>query len=928
MKFCLACCALILIVTSSGAFEEQNSRILVKTSAFELSVQALTPCIFHILAVPAGHDSVRPGLSVVAKSEEIQGRLKQSADWFSLQTTDASVLIDRRAGSLEFRDNLGKMVLRSEALGGSAFEPITLADGGAFKLTAGFRFPEHQALYGLGQFEDGLLDLRNRDLLLVQANRVAINPFLVSTSGCGLLWDNYSATRFTDRGGISTFRSDAGDAIDYYVVIGGSIDAAIAGYRHLTGAAPLFPLWAYGYFQSKERYQSADELIAVVKEYRDRRIPLDVIVQDWAYWGDQDHFSGMSWDPVRYPNPSSMVDALHQLNARLMVSIWPAFGPASAIYRQMEEGGFLFSEPHWCGGRVYDAYAPAARDLYWKHVKSSLLDNGVDAYWLDGTEPEFRCTDDRYVTAASICSCRVNALGSTERYLNPYSLMTTRGVYEGHRSSGSGKRVFILTRSAFSGQQRYAAATWSGDTFAGWESFKNQIAAGLSFCLSGIPYWTADIGGFLSQPLYPAGCKDPAYRELYVRWFQFGAFCPIFRAHGTHTPREIWRFGEPGSWSYEALVQADRLRYRLLPYIYSLAWRVTTEGYTMMRGLAMDFPADEDARSVLDQFMFGPSLLVCPVTQPMLTVVSEQGEAIPSRLLYSANGVESGWDVEFFSDIHFTNSRLRRKLDQSQLGWSGCLPQDLDGPYSAICEGLICTEEAGEYRLNLRTNGGVRLWLEDSLLIDAPENHEERLFASTLVFEENKKYPLRIEHRQFSPHQASLRLTWLKPRLMDRPERMRLYFPPERRWFDFWSGEKVVGDYWQQIVPPSDHLPLYVPEGAILPLGPDIQFSGQRTSEPMEIRIYPGRDASFTLYDDEKDGYNYEQGAYATIPFVWQDHDRELIIGDQRGHYPGMPASQDFRIVLAGCGRGTGLAAGASGEYLITYSGREVRIKF
>jgi alpha-D-xyloside xylohydrolase len=403
----------------------------------------------------------------------------------------------------------------------------------------------------------------------------------------------------------TVWTSEAARGIDYYLMLGPALDRVMAEVRHLTGQAPLPPKWALGYWQSKERYGSQQEWLDVASRYRESQEPIDNIVQDFLYW-EPFPWGSNAFDPKRYPDPAAAIARLHEdYHIHLMISVWGKFYPSSpdnpdANYDELNKRGFLYP-PEPDGARYYDAFNPAARAAYWGLLRDQLYSKGVDAWWLDASEPEVDMRTFRNVQTA---------LGPASFLLNAWPLMHTTGVYEGQRATAPNKRVFILTRSAYAGQQRNAAATWSGDITGDWDTFGRQIPAGLDFCLSGIPYWTTDIGGFFVN--YPGGSENPEYRELFTRWFQWGAFCPIFRVHGTNTPKELWRFGP----EYEPiLVQYDRLRYRLLPYIYSQAWRVTAHAGTIMRALVMDFPADVEARECRDEFLFGPALLVCPVTK-------------------------------------------------------------------------------------------------------------------------------------------------------------------------------------------------------------------------------------------------------------------------------------------------------------------------
>jgi len=419
--------------------------------------------------------------------------------------------------------------------------------------------------------------------------------------------------------------SEVADQLDYYFVYGENPDAVIQGYREITGKAPLMPKWAMGLWQCRERYQSQQELLAIVSEFRKRQIPLDNIVQDWFYW-PEDQWGSHEFDRSRFPDPEGMVRELHEnLHIHIMISVWPKFYVGTEHYRQFKDQGWLYmrnvekEQRDWVGrgyvSTFYDPYSEGARELFWRQIKEKLFSKGFDAWWLDATEPDLQSNLSRTET---ILRNGPTALGSAARYLNTYSLMNAKGIYEHQRQTEPNQRVFILTRSAFTGQQRYAAATWSGDIATRWYDLKIQIPAGLNFCLSGIPYWTTDIGGFAVEPRFerkvkPADLEE--WRELNVRWFQFGAFCPLLRVHGQYPYREMFNIAPPEHPAYQAMLAYDKLRYRLMPYIYSLAGMVTHQDYTIMRALMMDFGQDQNVLNIADQFMFGPSLLINPVSE-------------------------------------------------------------------------------------------------------------------------------------------------------------------------------------------------------------------------------------------------------------------------------------------------------------------------
>ena len=489
-----------------------------------------------------------------------------------------------------------------------------------------FDWQKDESLYGLGQHVEDYLDLRGKEQFLTQHNLKIAVPVLVSTAGYGLLFDSGSAMRFDDRDGAGLFEIEAAKELDYYFLKGPRLDDVIARYRKLTGECPMLPRYAFGYVQSKERYRSSDEILATLKRYRDLEVPIDVIVQDWNYWPQG--WGYMKMDPKHYPDRPALAKGVHDLNGRLMVSIWP--NPQRCPQeKDFRDRGFM--RPN----NAYDAFNPAARDLYWKYANDEFFSCGFDAWWCDCSEPvdaDWKRMPEGYGLENARARWEKNAellsdtLGAERSSL--FSLYHARGIYEHQRAATDRKRVVNLTRSSCAGQQRYSTISWNGDTSADWASFKRQIPSGLNFMASGTPYWTVDVGAFFVKERsdlwfwkgkFPDGVKDPAYREYYVRMLEWAAYLPMFRSHGTDTPREIWNFGERGTPHFDAIEKTIRGRYELLPYIYSVAAKVTREGYTMTRLLAFDFPDDRQARDLKDEFMFGPSLLVAPVTDPGVT---------------------------------------------------------------------------------------------------------------------------------------------------------------------------------------------------------------------------------------------------------------------------------------------------------------------
>ncbi len=515
-------------------------------------------------------------------------------------------------------------------------------DRDAFEAKLEFVFAKDEALFGLGSHEEGYANLRGRSRDLYQQNMKAVVPHLVSTRGYSVLFDCGSLMTFHDDEQGSFWWADVVDELDYYVICGGSFDGVMRGYRHLTGATPLPPKWAFGYVQSKERYVTADEMIEVVAEYRRRRIPLDCIVLDWKSWPNGAGWGQKSFDSLRFPDPGGFTGKLHELGTKLMVSIWPIMTGGCENQRELGERGLMLGNQS-----TYNAFLPEARACYWNQAWRGLFAHGVDAWWCDCTEP-FEADWSGSVKPSPTERLAINTEAS-KLYLdageiNIYSLAHSQGIYEGQRSVRDDKRVLNLTRSSYAGQHRYGTFTWNGDVCATWETLRRSIPEGVNFCATGEAYWTVDAGGFFvdNRPdlwfwrgEYPGGCRgltpmdapapdlkdtgstDLGFWELYTRWLQYAAFLPMFRSHGTDVPREIWRFGEEGSLFYEAIAACIRLRYRLLPYIYSLAAAVTREGVAMVRAVALEFPKDVHTHDLSDEFFFGPSLLVCPVTQPM-----------------------------------------------------------------------------------------------------------------------------------------------------------------------------------------------------------------------------------------------------------------------------------------------------------------------
>ena len=801
------------LTSMAQSYEKTNLGIKAQINSTNVEIQFFSPSTVRALKSPVGKPFTKESLTVTKKPEVTKFTVSQKGDLVSLKSDKMKVDVNLKSGTIAYFTALGNKLL-SEKDASATFTDFDDAGSKTYTITQAFTLDDEEGIYGLGQQQRGKLSLRNARFNMVQGNTDDFVPFLVSTKGYGLFWDNYSPTFFEDKVGSTSFRSDVGDCIDYYFTVGGSIDGSIAGMRDLSGQAPMFPLWTFGYWQSKERYKSQNELVGVVNKYREVGVPLDGIIQDWQYWGNNYLWNAMEFLNTEYPNPQKMVDDIHKQNAHLIISIWSSFGPQTKQYREMKPKGMLLNFGTWpqsgleawppnreypSGVEPFDPFNPEARDIYWKYLQKGLLSYGIDGWWMDSTEPDhldYKSTDFNLKTY----------LGSLRKVRNAYPLMVVGGVAERQRAASSDKRVFILTRSAFAGQQRYGANTWSGDVNSSWQSLRNQIPAGLNFSMSAIPYWNTDIGGFFASTYkkgFSEGNKNPAFQELYVRWLQFGAFTPMMRSHGTDIPREIYNFGKAGEPIFDAIAKSINLRYSLLPYIYSTSWSITNSQSTMMRALVMDFN-DKKVFDMNNEYMFGKSILVAPIVKAQYT---------PETTVQS--NAQTGWD----------------------------------------------------------------------------QNDAGRASASQAInFTETKT--------------------------------TTAYLPKGTAWFDFWTNEKFEGGQEITMKSTIDQIPLFIKAGSIVPFGPKVQYATEKKWDNLEIRVYPGANGEFTLYEDENDNYNYEKGLYSTITFNWNDAKKTLTIGDKKGTYAGMLTNRNFRIVQVAKGKSAGTI-----DKVVAYNGKKVSIK-
>ena len=902
-----------------------------------IRLQVIGDKIVHVQASPLDTVStVKSLMAVERQPTTTKWQYKSKKDQASISTPSLTATVSLATGAVTFADAKGQVLLREPSFGGKTFRP-TVADGQSFyEVTQTFESPTDEALYGLGQHQNGVMNYKGQQVELAQNNTDVAVPFLLSSKNYGVLWDNYSITQVGDtrtyeplstlklyaktgeegwltatyanknnpevvvvqrpesvinyeyledqknfpatvklgdvratwEGSVESgttglhhfwlknagyaklyidgkevvnkwrqawnpgtsvvpvqmekgrkyslklewdpdgsesylglrwlsplvgasqqqygFRSEAGRDLNYYFVQGTSADEVISGYRTITGPAPIMPKWAMGFWQSRERYKTQDEMLTTATEFRKRQIPIDNIVLDWSYWKPAE-WGSQEFDPARFANPEAMISKLHEQNLHFMISVWPKVYEGIPNYNDLNTKGYLYKRnianrtKDWIApgytSTFYDAFNPQARQAFWNLINTRLFSKGIDAWWMDASEPDIYSNTNVQTRKELMTPTH---LGSSTLYFNGFPLQNAKGIYEGQRGTKPDQRVFLLTRSGYAGSQRYAAAIWSGDIASRWEDLKNQIPAGLNFSMSGIPYWTSDIGGFAVERRYEkapmAAADQEEWRELNARWYQYGAFCPLFRVHGQFPFREIYNIAPEGSPAYQSMVYYNQLRYRLMPYIYSLAGQTHHQNGTIMRGLVMDFGQDAGARNISNQFLFGPSLLVNPVT-----------------------------------DYHARNRSL--------------------------------------------------------------------------------------------------------------------YLPAGTGWFDFYSGKYQAGGQTLTVEAPLERMPLYVREGSILPFGPAIQYTAEKPADPITLYVYTGKDGQFTLYEDENVNYNYEKGAFATIPLTYNEKAKTLTIGERKGTFPGMLAQRTFQVVWVSQAKPVAWNLDAAPAKTVTYTGAAQTVK-
>ncbi len=762
----------------------------------KVTVEFYAPTIVRVTKVPSDVDpSQKKSYNVILEPQSMDQLKRVDGNGSCVMTSENfSVSVNEQTGEITFSDNKGQRLLTDRRT--TLTRRTDDANKGKYKVSELFALDKDELIYGLGQLGDPHMSQRGRSVELWNHNTYIAIPYFTSEKGYGVYWDNAGKTRFEDNEQGTTFTSEVGLCADYYFMYrDGTQDGVIASIRQLSGQATMFPLWSMGFWQCRERYKTSDELASVLDRYRELGIPVDAMVQDWQYWGCDSNWNAMKFQNPYYINkigdikwakylpgdmknlksngeprlksPQEMIDYVHANNSHLMITIWANFGPWTAQYKELEKINALLPFDTWPrnqGVKPYDVFNPKAREIYWKYL-SVLYKMGLDAWWTDSTEPDHfeKPGDENYQTYD----------GSWLSVKNAFPLVHNKSIYEHQRAmKGNTKRSFQMTRSGAFGIQHYGTFSWSGDIRTNWETMKQQVPSGLNYTLCGIPFWNTDLGGFFYWD-YKNDPKNPAVQEIQTRWMQWGTFMPLMRNHcSSPMVSELYAFGSEGDWCYDVMKSYIKLRYRLLPYIYSTAGDCVLSSGSMMRALVMDFPSDRQAAQLNDEYLFGRSLLVKPVTDPLYT-------------------------------------------------W-----KDKD------------------------KNG--HLIYPDVRKASAPVN---------------------------------------------------VYLPKGEKWIDFWTNEVYEGGQTLQKECPIDIMPVYVRAGSIMPFGPEVQYSGEKPWDDLEIRVYPGADGTFTLYEDEGDNYNYEKGAYSLIRFSYDDQSHRLTISQREGSFKGMLAKRQFRLVLVEKGR-------------------------
>jgi alpha-D-xyloside xylohydrolase len=752
------------VVSLAQTFNKIDQGIQFNSQGMNVKVEFYTPSLVRVYKTPQGEDYTNQSWVVQQQKQTTKVAIENKDGFVNLASEKLTVKVNVKTGSIQFlKSNSENLLLDKDY--GTNFSTVLAGGKPTYKIRSEFLLEKDEAIYGLGQILDNKFNRRHSQHHLQNENMHTTSPYFMSIKGYGVYMDNYSISDFEDNKQGLSFEC-LGKAVDYYFMYGQNADGVVSQIRWLTGKTPMLPLWAYGFFQSKERYKTQDESVDVVKKLRELKIPIDCIIQDWRYWPEYKNdsiWNSHSFDTKRFPDPKKWIDEVHKLNSKLMIVAWPAFAPLSPQRKLFDEKNMILnfdSYPKTSGSKPYDVYNPKGLEMYWESLNKgiySYIKN--DAWWLDSTEPDHMNVKPEDFEVPTFA-------GPYKTVKNAYSLLHNKGIAINQLATNPFDRVVILTRSGFFGQQRYGSITWSGDVRSTWDNLQKQVPASLNFSLMGLPYWNSDIGGFQAFDWRKSGGnKSPEYQELYLRWMQFGLFSTMMRSHGTGLPREIWNFGKRGDWCYDAQEQCINLRYSLLPYIYSTSWNVSQHDGTFMRALFMDFSEDKKTHDLGTQFLFGKSIMVAPITK---------------------------YDVK---------------------SWEVYLPKGAD-------------------------------------------------------------------------------------------------------WFDYWTNEKVIGGTTLQRVVDKVTIPLYIKAGSIIPFGPQVQYATEKKWDNLLVKIYPGADGTFTLYEDEFENNNYQKGQYSEILMTWNEKEQALTIGECKGKYKGMLSKRQFTVKTI-----------AGAEKVVNYSGKSIKVK-
>ena len=890
--FSLAC------AKGANSVQKIDHGILVTSDSVVVKIQPWSSRTVRVEAAPGTVIPEKKSMAVIAVPNPAGWDVTEGPTTVQLKGKYLRVVVNKQNGLVSFFDASGKLLLEQKAW---LFKPARNAARDGLELGAAFGRQTDEHFFGGGVIGDNLRQPRT-DILLQNDYLQMHIPILYSSEGYGVFWDNPSRGKLSTTPDSVTWQATAGDLADFYVMAG-EADTVVAEYRRLTGAAPMFPKWAYGFWFSRDAFHSQQEILTAAKKFREEQIPVDLLVQDYYYWHpDSSHDGAAGWgshqfDPTRYPDPKGMIDTLHNRDhIHFMAVIWAKFNPDTTNYQELDKAGGLFPVSHdWASPRLryYDPFDPEARKIYGRQVMDNLLPLGQDAFWMDGAEPEMDM--DKFASFDS-------PAGPVSRLMDAFPLMHTTAIYQAQRAVTSDKRVVLLPRSSWAGEQRNAACAWTSDIQQNWHDFTWQIEGLQNYSICGLPYITTDVGGYR-----PTQESD---RELFVRWFEWGTFCPIFRVHGIGRPFP-WEYGDEGE---TILKKFDSLRYRLLPYIYNQASQVTFDSGTIMRPLVMDFRDDPQAVTQWDEFMFGPSILVCPVYQcsrePVGTVgdfADQDGKTNGVTATYIKSGgqqVVTRKDLK--NGLQFTQGATGDQRGQSSIRFEGTYTPKTDGPLAF----QVDEPHAGGYPVTGNING-------QSIPPISNGNWQFPLFP----FQAQAGAPVHfsLETKMGDP---AFQVVRVSPTPMHR----NIYLPGKGDWYDFWTGERMASGQTLSVETPLNMIPLYVRAGTILPMGPMLQYASEKPADPIELRVYRGADGTFTLYEDEGDNYNYEKGAFSEIPITWNEATQTLTFGKRKGSFPGMLTKRTFDVIWVSKDHGVAEQVTEKIDAEVSYQGHTMTI--